>query len=212
MLRSIDAPWGQDEIFYLDSPPRVKYQFEFNGQMQTCFIHENRLEDKLDNRLDFIITKTAESLQTGCYKFISQMFDIENFPFPQTIFAFIEHGKLKLGWHPQKIIFNTLGSPNDPNSVMSLEFSLDDVHIDVCGSVYKKKAKDWIYGKKAELVRAVFTSLVGINRQGYEYHYTKSCRTKASMAAEPAWLTDDLLLDYNHYASLLEEYSIYEKY
>jgi len=79
---------------------------------------------------------------------------------------------------------------------------VDEITIEVYGSIYKKKA---------EYVRASFSSTTGINRGFYEYHYTKSCRTKAAGSMEPSWLTEELG-DYNFYASLLEEYSIYEKY
>lgn len=202
MLRSIDAPWGQDEIFYLDSLPAEKYQFEFNGQIHTCFVNEKRLGLPIAN---FIVEQTKKSLQTGCYKF-----NTGNSTYPQTTFIFINSGNLQTNWLPQRIVFDTLTKTN-PNNYMSVHFLVNDISIGVHGSIYQKKSKDWIYGKKAELVRAIFTSTVGINRGPYEYNYTKSCRTKAHGYMEPSWL-DDLLLDYEHYASLLEEYSIYEKH
>jgi len=199
-MRSIDAPWGQDEVFYLDSPPCIEYKFQFNGQSQTCFLNGH---NDLAERLEFIVKKTKDTLQTGYYKFVG----IDS-TYLSTHFIFIEHGNLRCNWVPRTINFNTLGVPNNPNAIMNLGFLVDNIEIGVYGSIYSKKSKDWIYGKKAEMVRATFNSAEGT----YEYHYTKSCRTKASMAAEPAWLTEELLADYNHYASLLEEYSIYEKY
>jgi hypothetical protein len=198
--RSIDAPWGQDEIFYLDLPPCIEFNFEFNGQTQTAFLNGHNV---FAERLEYIVQKTKGTLQTGHYKFSN--FDDT---YPAIYFILIKHGNLCSDWVPRTITFHTLGKPNNPNALMQLDFLVNNVSVSVYGSIYSKKSKDWIYGKKAEMVRACFT---GLNCT-YEYHYTKSCRTRATMASEPAWLTEELLLDYNHYASLLEEYSVYEKY